>query len=164
MSQIVITVPGAPVAQPRAKATTIGGKARMYTPTSRKDKAGNRRSNGVAEFKALVRLTASKEFGNRAPLAGPLRVDCVFVFPRPKGMIWKRKPMPRVPKTTKPDRDNLDKMILDSLTGVIFQDDNQVWTGTPEKWIAAGDEPAHTRVTVTEDDGQQTKAVEALKT
>jgi Holliday junction resolvase RusA-like endonuclease len=33
------------------------------------------------------------------------------------------------PYTKKPDRDNLDKYILDVLSGIIFHDDNQVYDG-----------------------------------
>lgn len=145
---IVLTIPGKPFAQPRAKATTFGGRTRMYTPTTTKSADGERKSNGVAEFKALVTLVASKAMDGMPPLTGPMRVDCEFVFPRLGGMIWKRKPMPRAWKETKPDRDNLDKMILDSLSGVVFRDDNQVCTGMITKVYAAGDEQPHTRVVI----------------
>ena len=159
---IVLRIPGTPTPQPRAKATTFGGRTRIYTPMTRKGQDGKRRSNGVAEFKALAKLVAANTFGDGAPLTGPVRVDCEFVFPRPLNMIWKRKPMVRVPKTTKPDRDNLDKMILDALTGVVFRDDNQVWDGTITKLIGAGDEQPHTLVTVTQtavDKIQETRCV-----
>ncbi len=140
MSQqsIELRIPGVPVAKPRVRATIVAGRVKMYTS----------QGHGVADFKALIRKVAAEHYTD-APLAVAVRVDCEFVFPRTKGQIWKRKPMPRLPKITKEDRDNLDKMILDSLTGVILRDDNVVWDGRITKWIAAGDEQPHTLVRIT---------------
>lgn len=115
-----------------------GQHARVYSP-----------GGAIADFKASVRLAASQAFSG-PPLNGPLRVDAEFVFPRTKGQTWKRKPMPRMRHAKKPDRDNLDKGLLDALTGVIWLDDAQVCDGRIAKWIAAGDEQAGVRVTVTE--------------
>ena len=148
MKTLELYIPGCPIAKPRVRATKFGSRIKMYAPTSRKTKDGQV-SNGVAEFKALVRRVAADSYTD-APLgkANEPRVDCCFVFPRTKAQMWKKKPMVRIPKTTKPDRDNLDKMVLDSLTGVVLEDDNCVWGGTIEKWHAAGDEQPHTLVTI----------------
>lgn len=136
---IELTIPAIPVAQPRTRATPIHGHARTYTP----------KDHPVQAFKASVRLSA-KQHHQGAPLDGPLQVDCMFVFPRPKSMVWKRKPMPRVRHSKKPDRDNLDKAVLDALNGLLWRDDCQVCAGTLEKWIAAGDEQPHVKVTIRE--------------
>lgn len=138
-------VPGVPVGQPRVKAFSRGGHAGVYNPT----KTTTGKSNGVAEFKAALRLAASPLLGGGALLVGPLRVDVEFVFPRQAAKVWKSRPMPRYRKTTKPDRDNLDKLLMDSLTGVLWQDDNQVCAGSIDKWHAAGDEAPHVLVVVT---------------
>lgn len=143
---IEFTVPGVPVSQPRVKATIRGAHAGVYTPT----KTSTGRSNGVAEFKAAIRLKAFEVLNGRALLQGPLRVDVQFVFPRQSNRIWKSKPMPRYRKVTKPDRDNLDKLLMDALTGVLWVDDNQVCDGRIEKWHAAGDEVPHVRICVCE--------------
>lgn len=137
--RIEFTVPAIPIAQPRPKAMAFHGHARVYQPTK----------HPVADFKASVRMAANQAFTG-APLSGPLRVDCVFVFPRTKGQQWKKRPMPRLPHTKKPDRDNIDKAVLDALTGILWVDDCQVCAGSLEKWIAAGDEQPHVKVTVTE--------------
>jgi len=142
-----LRIPGVPVSQPRAKAVTIAGRTRLYTPTSRKRPDGKRVSNGVAEFKALVALVAAENYDGPL-LSEPLRVDCCWVFPRTKAQTWKRKPMPRLPYTGKIDRDNLDKMILDSLQGVVWSNDTYVQCGWLEKWHAAGDEQPHTLVVI----------------
>lgn len=143
MQTIQFTIPGVPVSQPRARATMArSGRpgaqhARVYNPPG-----------PIDAFKALTRLAASQAF-TASPLTGPLRVDSVFVFPRTVGQIWKRKPMPRIWHAKKPDRDNLDKAILDAMTGVVWLDDAQVCDGRLTKWIAAGDEQPHVMVTIT---------------
>lgn len=144
MSETIrLRIPGVPIAQPRAKATSRAGFTRMYTP--HKTTTGN--SNGVAEFKALVKQIAAAEYRD-APMSCPVTIDCTWVFPRESACIWKTKPMPRYPHVVKPDRDNLDKMILDSLVGVVLVDDNQVFAGRLEKWRAAGDEQPHVLITI----------------
>ncbi len=52
--------------------------------------------------------------------------------------------------TGRPDRDNLDKAVLDAMKGLIFRDDAQVCAGTIEKWIAAGDEQPHVTIVIEE--------------
>lgn len=141
--RIEFVVPAIPVPQPRVKATRRGAHAGVYTPT----KTPSGKSNGVAEFKALVKLCASQAYRG-SPLQGPLKVDCLFVFPRESSKFWKSKPTPRYPHTVKPDRDNLDKAVLDSLKGILFVDDAQVCAGELQKWRASGDEQPHVQITV----------------
>jgi Holliday junction resolvase RusA-like endonuclease len=50
-------------------------------------------------------------------------IECRFYFQRPKST---KKAV--VDKTTKPDVDKLARAILDSLTGIVFEDDSQVTT------------------------------------
>lgn len=133
---ITFIVPAVPVAQPRARAAIQGRHARVYNARG-----------PIDAFRASVRLAASWAFEG-APISGPLRVDAIFVFPRTQGQIWKTKPMPRIRHAKKPDRDNLDKAILDSLTGLLWLDDAQVCDGRIEKWIASGDEQPHVTITV----------------
>lgn len=65
-----------------------------------------------------------------APLEGPLSVDIAFYLPRPKSRMRKCDPDGPIPCTTKPDRDNLDKCVLDALTQIRFWlDDCQVVDG-----------------------------------
>ena len=134
---ITIEVPAVPVAQPRARATSIGGFARVYED----------RKHPVAAFKATVRLAAKVAYQG-PPLEGPLSVSIAFVFPRPASMVWKKRPMPRQRHAKKPDRDNCDKAVLDSLKGLLWVDDAQICAGSIEKWIAAGDEQPHVVISV----------------
>ena len=146
--RIELTIPAVPVAQPRPRAVAFGGKARMHEVThTGRAKDGTRRPHPIAAFKATVRMAAEQGYTG-PPLTGPLRVDCVFVFPRERAKIWKTRAMPRYPHTVKPDRDNCDKAILDSLKGTVIADDSQVCAGRIEKWRAAGDEQPHVEVVI----------------
>ena len=51
----------------------------------------------------------------------PMRVEVRFYFPRPKSL---KKGV--TAKVTKPDLDKLIRAVLDSLTGIVFDDDSQV--------------------------------------
>lgn len=129
---IKIIVPAVPVAQPRARASSWGGKVRMYEP----------KKHPVTAFKATVRMAFQQAY-HGPPLTGPLRCSITFVFPRPQNMVWKKRPMPRCWHGKKPDRDNCDKSVMDALKGIAWIDDAQVCDGRIQKLIAAGDEPPH---------------------
>lgn len=135
------TVPAVPVAQPRQRHRVIasGGRtfAHNYTPTR----------DPVNAFKAAVQMAAQGVYRG-SPLDGPLSVTMVFVMPRPKSLVWKTKPMPRVPHVGKPDRDNLMKSTQDALNELLWKDDAQICGGTVEKWVAAGNEQPHVEITV----------------
>jgi len=81
-------------------------------------------------------------------MPGPFGVDLYFVFPRPQSIVWKTKPMPGLWHMIKPDRDNLDKAILDSLTGIFWKDDCQVCCGSIRKTVAAGHEPEGVTISI----------------
>lgn len=132
-----VFIPCVPVAQPRTKATIRGKHAGVYTPKGPHD-----------AFKAEVALAVGRAWDS-PPVAEPVRVDVLFLFPRTKGQMWKRKPMPRLHHTKKPDRDNLDKAVLDALKGIVWIDDSQVCQGQLNKWIAAGDEQPGVELTIT---------------
>lgn len=158
MATYTLMVPAVPTAQPRTKATAFGGKARVYTPqTIGKDE--NKRPHPIHAFKATVRMVAQQAYDS-TPLTGPLRVDCVFVFPRHSNKFWKSKPTPRYFHTVKPDRDNLDKAVLDALKGTVLADDASVCGGEIWKYHAAGDEQPHCEITITELNGSTTSEKE----
>ena len=132
---ISFTVPGVPIAQPRTKATTIGGYARVYTPKT------------ADAYKASVALAFAQAYSG-PPLTGPVGVEIMFIMPRPKSMLWKKRPMPSEWHTEKPDVDNLAKAGLDSLAGLAWVDDSQVVTLSLTKRIASGNEAPCTAVTI----------------
>ncbi len=130
---IAVRVPTIPIAQPRQRSRIIKTKdGRLltgnYTPAN----------HPVRQFKADVRAAVSRVLS--APLDGPVALRVVFVLPRPKRLIWKRREMPRVPHTARPDLDNLVKATKDALNGLAWRDDSQVVELSAGKCYASGNE------------------------
>ena len=136
MPPITFKVPAVPVAQPRPRATSFGGKARMYEAKS---------GHAIHSFKATVRLAAA-EAHTGAPLEGPLAVSIDMMFARPKRLA--RASAERIRYVSRPDFDNLAKGVCDALNGLLWVDDAQVCDGVVRKWYAAIDEQPHVVVTV----------------
>lgn len=122
-----IEISGSPVAKsrPRGYRTKQGG-IRFYTPVKSQ------------RFENLVRERAEKVFTR--PLGGPLRMVLVFLLPRPKRLIWKKRPMVRVACDRKPDVTNLAKSVEDGLNGVAYGDDAQIVDLHVSKFYHAGNE------------------------
>lgn len=136
MSQVSFSVPGVPIAQPRVKATAIGGHARVYTPKT------------ADAYKAAVAIAFKTACGGNPP-DGPVLVAIEFVMPRPKGMVWKKREMPSLWHTKKPDIDNLAKAVIDSLLGLAWVDDSQVCSVILVKRVASGSESPATVIKIT---------------
>ncbi len=132
-----LVIPGEPVAKARPRFNTKTGVA--YTPKKTKS------------FETLVKEIAYEHFD--APLEGPIRVDIVFCFQRPKSKMWKKKPMPREWKATRPDWDNLGKAVCDALNGIAYRDDGQLVDVRIRKYICSGDEKPHTEIIIEEVEG-----------
>lgn len=134
-------VPAIPVAQPRARAVSVGGRARVF---------GAPKSHAVHSFKATVRMAAQAAYSG-PPIARGVGVDLrlVFVLPRPGGLP-KRLGTGRLRHVKKPDFDNLEKSGTDALTGLLYEDDSQLCRVQTEKWIAAVGEQPHVEVQVSE--------------
>lgn len=141
MAIVSFTVPCIPVGQPRARAVTFAGKARMY---------GAAKSHPIHVFKAAV-AQSFQSVHDGAPSEGPVSIVLQFVLPRPKCKRWKSKPMQREHHTSKPDIDNLVKGACDALTGLAWVDDAQLCSVVGTKWIASGDEQPHVRVSISGD-------------
>ena len=124
MTSYTITINN--VAQPKKRPRFSRKTGRIYTPTS------------TQKWEYEVREAASRAIPG--PITGPVEVEMLFIFPRPKNRIWKRKPMPREWKTTRGDIDNYIKAVLDGLNGIAFKDDAQIVSLSAQKVIAAGDE------------------------
>ena len=143
MAEIAFTVPSVPVAQPRQRhcVGVMGGRARAmnYLP--------NR--HPVHAFKASVRHELCRVF-TEAPLKGLLVVYITFVMPRPASMVWKCKPMPRVPCGTGPDLDNMAKSTLDAMNELAYDDDRQISSLCLHKAVASGYEQAHVLIKIME--------------
>ena len=141
MPTITLTVPGEPIAQPRQR-HRIAGKGpsqyvHNYTPAT----------HDVQGYKRAIQLLARSQMSGE-PWTGPIRVELTLFFKRPASMTWKTKPMPRTPKTSKPDFDNVVKAINDCLNGVVWVDDSQIVQAYVEKWYAGGGESPRTEIMI----------------
>jgi len=144
MTPIIFFAPGIPKGQPRVRAFVRGRHAGVYDPGTADD------------FKASIHLaarSAMRPHAARPIFTGPVRVDCEFVFPRPKSHFTSKgqiKADAPVWHTQKPDRDNLDKAVLDTLTKIeMWRDDSQACSGQLlKRWTALG-EPSGVQITVT---------------
>jgi len=88
---------------------------------------------------------------------GPVRMDVLAIFPRPKYRQHKNYPDGFMWNPMKPDRDNVDKMVLDGLTAErkntdrypgIWKDDNQVVAGEVFKIYARRNDPGRVLVRI----------------
>ena len=116
-------IEGDPAGKPRAKAARRGNFVTMYAPED---------SKGWAKLVALQ----SKRYAPREPLHGPAGVTFLFIFARPKSHFGRHglKADAPINHTIKPDRDNLDKLMLDVFTKLGFwKDDCQVAYGSVRK-------------------------------
>ena len=103
-----VEVIGKAVAQARPRFTTRGGFARAYDTKS------------VAYHKDYFKLCVAQ---NRPPVPflGPCRVKVEVFIAKPKS--WSKK---RTQASTKPDADNLAKLCLDAMEGVVYKNDSQI--------------------------------------
>lgn len=120
------TVPGEPVAKGRPRFTRTG----FAYPDKKTDRYEN-----------LVRLAYTEAFPERKPAEGPVAVAIRAYFPPLKSWSKKKKTAAlsdNVPKVTKPDLDNLVK-ILDGLNKIAWLDDAQIYS--IEAWKGYSDRP-----------------------
>lgn len=130
---MIFFVPCLPVAQPRPKATTINGKARMYAAKA---------SHPIHVFKQSVKHAWHSAGAEK--LEGPLSAVIEFIFERP-AKVPKKLGTGRIIKAKKPDADNLIKGVLDALNGLAYHDDGQIAIVLMKKYHAAeGETPGVT--------------------
>jgi len=126
-------IEGAPIAKGRPRVTRSG---HTYTPKRTRD----------WEKMAVVSMRAQN--ATLQALDEPLRVECRFVFSRPKATP-KRASSARLPKPTRPDLDNLVKAVLDAGSKAgLYTDDARVVETLASKWYAAVGETAHVELSI----------------
>ncbi|MEQ1891060.1 MAG: RusA family crossover junction endodeoxyribonuclease [Planctomycetota bacterium] len=135
---ISFTVRGLPKAQPRPRAFSRGAHAGVYDPGT------------AGEWKGLV-VAAARPHRPTEPLGGPVRLSIDFLMPRPKRLMRARDEAGELWCTAKPDRDNLEKAVLDALKqDGWFLDDALVCAGEVRKVYHAKAGVPGARITVEE--------------
>lgn len=108
---ISYTILGTPVPKHRARA----GKGHHYTP------------DATRHYQAKVKSETADAFFEHGlpPFDGPIWIDLDFVFPRPEAVRLDHRHRSGFspPMTSRPDLDNLVKVILDALNKTAYRDD-----------------------------------------
>lgn len=113
---IALFVPGEPVAFARAGAN---GK-RRFTPEKQRN------------FMAVLKDEAARRMGSDEPFTGPVRMNIRACYLVP-GSWSKKKKASAFWKSSKPDADNLSKIVKDALNTIVYCDDAQVACLTVQK-------------------------------
>lgn len=123
---------GKPQGKQRARVTMVGGFAKAYTPEQTVSyenliklsfrKAVNEATSDTVEMSDIqaTSFMADKE---------PLELILMAVYPIPKSFSKKKMEQAikdEIRPTTKPDLDNVIKVVCDALNGVAYRDDTQI--------------------------------------
>lgn len=110
-------IPGDAVAKGRPRATTIGGKARMYTPAK------------TERYEARVAVFAQQAMAGRLPLDEALCVRIVATLAIPASWSRRRRQAAlagEVYPVSRPDADNIAKAVTDGSNGIAWVDDSRI--------------------------------------
>ncbi|MEF2910803.1 MAG: RusA family crossover junction endodeoxyribonuclease [Phascolarctobacterium sp.] len=117
--KLTFTIPGEPTAQGRPRFSTHGEFVKAYDP----EKSRN--------YKAYVKLLASEAMQNigltltELPLGVEIIAD--VGIPASKSKKFKEQALNGLQlPIKKPDVDNVAKIILDSISGIVYKDDKQI--------------------------------------
>ena len=105
----------------------------MAKQSFRTTRTGNKYLDAsVIKYRKAIRNMAIAQMRNQKAerIEGAVNMNIIYAFRRPKSLSKKERNEidggKTVPKTTKPDIDNLTKAILDALNGIVWKDDAQV--------------------------------------
>jgi len=145
---IEFSVHGEPVGQPRHRSQgrlSRSGRVTVhtYSPTHVKNKkTGVRKEHPIMAWKRAIEQQARPHMP-REPWRGPIELTIEAYFERPGRLLKKKSPPGTIRHTTKPDRDNVEKAVLDVLKTLgMFVDDCQVSDGgVSKRYVAIGHAP-----------------------
>lgn len=123
--KVKFTVMGVPMVKKRPRASMRNGHAVVYTP---KD---------TVNYENLVRYTYQSDVGER--LTGAIEMTVKAYFPIPKSISKKKHEImatEKEPCLVHRDVDNVCKLLMDSINGVAFDDDKQIYKLTGEKYYS----------------------------
>lgn len=126
MNTIKVFIPGEPAAKERPRS---GKGGRIYTPAKTHKAEQALRQNWIA--------ANMEQYGSVHTFEEPVRIKVRFYFAPLKSFPkWEMRLIRHgttIPKHTKPDIDNLLKLVLDALNGVAYKDDSLVTAISGEK-------------------------------
>jgi len=124
--KVKFTVMGTPMVKKRPRASMRNGHAVVYTP---KD---------TVNYENLVRYTYQSDVGIK--LEGAIEMNVKAYFPIPKSVSKKQHALMATEKEPcikhRGDIDNVCKVLMDSILGVAYDDDRQIYKLTGEKWYS----------------------------
>ena len=123
--KVNFTVMGVPMVKKRPRASMRNGHAVVYTP---KD---------TVNYENLVRYTYQSDVGER--LTGAIEMTVKAYFPIPKSISKKKREImatEKEPCLVHRDVDNVCKLLMDSINGIAFDDDKQIYKLTGEKYYS----------------------------
>lgn len=132
------SIPGKPTAKGRPR--FAGGHA--YTDSR------------TANYEALVGWYARA--ANIQKIKGPVRIVVTAYWPCPKAKERVTMPYPGEWKVSRPDIDNILKIVCDGLNGIAWEDDAQVVIAVCSKRIAAQGKEARVDIQMEEANGHNT--------
>lgn len=128
MNEFRLTIHGDPVAKGRGRIVRFGNRAGIKTPEK------------TRRYEDIVRQTAIREWGDRAPIGVACVLDAQFYRAVP--VSWSGKKTRAALEgalfpTAKPDLDNNIKAVTDGLNGVVYLDDALIVEANCVKRFAA---------------------------
>ena len=112
---VKFTVPGKPQGKGRPRFAKRGAYVQTYTPETTK------------QYESLVLLCWRQQSGVTFEKGTPLAVSIKAHFPIPKSLSKRKQAaLMGAPHLAKCDCDNLAKIVLDAISGIVFHDDAEV--------------------------------------
>lgn len=117
---VTFEIHGKPFAKQRPKFSRRGKFVSTYTPKE------------TVSFEQTVGMIGLEHFD--VPIQGPVRLEVLAIFKPAKSWSKKRRAEAMGQwHTQKPDKDNIEKAILDGLNRIAYADDSQVASGGCDK-------------------------------
>ena len=144
-----VFVRGLPAGMPRPRARAIpnghgGHIATVYQPTTE----DGHTLPWKAWHDAILRTVRSCHRGQA--LEGLMRLDCDVFFTRPERLLKPKSPLGKIGHGSKPDGDNVWKLIADALTEAeVWKDDSQISECEIRKYYVARGDASGARIVVT---------------
>ncbi len=114
MSTVVFVIPGVARGKQRPRATRTG---RVYTPKQ------------TVNQEAYIKMLAATAMRGLAPFVGPLEATFSISVAIPKSFTRQQRKLideGNLYPTSKPDIDNVVKLLCDAMNGIVYGDDKQI--------------------------------------